>query len=323
MPGFPRLLADVGGTNARFAWRESAEAPIVDVAAFACRDYPRLQDAAFAYLRQQAKPAPRCAAIALALPITGDTVKMTNNDWSFSIAEMQCELGLERLHVLNDFTALALALPILQPGELVQFGGGACVAGAPMALLGPGTGLGVSGLLNPGPGQHWIALAGEGGHATLPAQNEREEQVIGVLRRRFGHVSGERAVSGPGLLALYEAVCVLDGLQPLALTPSAVMDLALAYPGASHHGPCAEALQLFCAFLGTLAGDLALTLGARGGVFIGGGIAPRIGARFAGTPFRERFEAKGRFSAYLGAIASFVIDADTSPALRGADQSLG
>jgi glucokinase len=322
MSGFPRLLADVGGTNARFAWRESAAATITDVAILACRDHPRLQDAARAYLLQHAKPAPRCAAIAIATPIAGDAVKMTNNDWSFSIAEMQRELGLERLHVLNDFTALALALPILQPGELVQFGGGICVPGAPMALLGPGTGLGVSGLLSSGPGQPWIALAGEGGHVTLAAQDEREERVIGVLRRRYGHVSGERAVSGPGLLALYEAVCVLDGLQPLALTPSAVMDLALADPGAEHHGPCAEALQLLCAFLGTLAGDLALTLGARGGVFIGGGIVPRLGARFAGTPFRERFEAKGRFSAYVGGIATFVIDAPMSPALRGADRSL-
>lgn len=321
--GFPRLLADVGGTNARFAWRNSVDAPITDIATLACADHPRLQDAALAYLRAHGKPAPRCAAIAVATPITGDVVKMTNNDWSFSLAQTQRELGLQRLEVLNDFTALALALPTLQPDERVPVGGGESLDGAPIGLIGPGTGLGVSGLVSAGPGREWIALTGEGGHATLAAHNEREDRVIAVLRERYGHVSGERAVCGAGLLALYEAVCRLDGLAVVLATPAEVMDGALGDATAAGHGPAMEALRLFCAFLGTLASDLALTLGARGGVYIGGGIVPRLGARFAEMPFRERFETKGRFSGYLAAIPTFVIAAQTSPALRGADRALG
>jgi glucokinase len=320
MTGFPRLLADVGGTHARFGWRTDANAPLTDAATCASKDHPSLEDAIGHYLRQHGKPTPHSAAIGIATALTGDLVEMTNHPWSFSISAMQQALGLQRLEVINDFTALALALPLLTEDELVQVGGGTRLPGAPMALLGAGTGLGVSGLLSSGAGQPWIALQGEGGHVTLAASTEREEAVLRVLRRRFGHVSGERAVSGQGLVALYEAVCELKGVPAQALVPASVMETAL--KGGPQQVECREALDLFCAFLGTLAADLALTLGAVGGVFIGGGIVPRMGSWFADSPFRHRFEDKGRFSSYLASMATLVINAKVSPALRGADQAL-
>jgi glucokinase len=320
MTGFPRLLADVGGTHARFGWRTDAHAPLTDVATCASKDHPRLQDAIGHYLTQHGKPTPHSAAIGIATALTGDRVEMTNHPWSFSISAMQREMGWQRLEVLNDFTALALALPLLGADELVKIGGGTQLPGSPLALLGAGTGLGVSGLLRSGPGQPWMALQGEGGHVTLAPSTDREEAVLRHLRQRFGHVSGERAVSGQGLVALYEAVCALNGVAAHALNPAAITTTAL--QGGEAHAECREALNLFCAFLGTLAADLALTLGALGGVFIGGGIVPRLGPWFAGSPFRQRFEDKGRFSSYLAGIATLVIDAKVSPALRGADQAL-
>lgn len=321
MTGFPRLLADVGGTHARFGWRADANAPLTDVATCASGEHARLQDAIGHYLMQHGKPRPHAVAIGIATALTGDRVEMTNHHWSFSISALQQEMGWQRLEVINDFTALALALPLLGDDELVQIGGGTRVPGAPMALLGAGTGLGVSGLLSGGHGQPWIALQGEGGHVTLAPCTDREEAVLRLLRRRFGHVSGERAVSGQGLVALYEAVCTLNGVASRALDPAAITAAAL--EDGEAHAECHEALNLCCAFLGTLAADLALTLGALGGVFIGGGIVPRLGPWFAGSPFRQRFEDKGRFSGYLAGIASLVIDAKVSPALRGADQALG
>jgi len=186
-----------------------------------------------------------------------------------------------------------------------------------VAPIGPGTGLGVSGLLRSTSGS-WVPLAGEGGHVTLPAHDDREHAVISWLRERFGHPSAERAVSGQGLENLYQALCALDGLPNEALTAAEVSRRGLA----GNDPACAEALTLFCAFLGTVSGNLALTLGATGGVYVGGGIVPRLGRFFDDSPFRARFEAKGRFSSLLAGIPVYVIDAAVSPALLGASQAL-
>jgi glucokinase len=314
-----RLLADIGGTNARFAWQEAMDAPLRDAATLPTREHPTLASAIRHYLAAAAIRTPPWCAIGIANPVVGDRVQMTNHAWSFSISALQAELGFERLQVLNDFTAMALALPELQPHELRQVGGTTTVAGAAMALLGPGTGLGVSGLLASGGPGGWVALQGEGGHVSLAAATAREAAVVESLRRRYGHVSAERAVSGPGLEALHEALSQLDGAgecQPLPVAEICARALA------ATDARCAEALGLFCAFLGSVAGDLALTLGARGGVYVGGGIVPRLGEAFVRSPFRARFEDKGRFRSYLEAIPVYVIDTPLSPALRGAARAL-
>jgi glucokinase len=317
--GGERLLADVGGTNARFAWQCGRGADIDRVEVLACADFATLADALQRYLEIVGRAAPVAGAIAIANPVTGDHVQMTNHHWSFSIAALQARFGFRRLRVLNDFTALALALPSLQPGERRALGGGAAVADAAIGLIGPGTGLGVSGLLPDGRGG-WVPVQGEGGHVTLAAATPREQAVIERLSRQHGHVSAERAVSGQGLVDLHRALWALDrpGDTPPLLSAADITSAALA----GSDGACAEALRMFCAFLGATAGNLALTLGARGGVYIGGGIVPRLGGWFAGTEFRARFEAKGRFRAYLAEIPVWVIDAQQPPALRGAAAAL-
>lgn len=316
LPTVPRLLGDIGGTHARFAWQAHAQAPLTDVAVYPCAESASLLMAIRRYLQAQGRGAPPQCAIAIANPVTGDAVRMTNHDWSFSIAELTRELGCERLVVINDFTAQALALPALGPTDLQRVGGGAAVAGEAMAVLGPGTGLGVSGLV-PAAGGAYAPIAGEGGHATLASNDEPEARVLQQLHRRYGHVSAERALSGPGLVNLYDGVCALDGAAPEALAPADVMSRAQAASDAR----CVLALDLFCRFLGDVAGNLALTLGARGGVFIGGGIVPRLGERFAALPFRSRFDDKGRFRSYLEAVPVWVITAP-APALLGAARAL-
>ena len=321
-----RLLADIGGTNARFGWQANRAAPIEQVRTLPCTDFATLEDAIHAYLHREALGVPPTCAIGIATPITGDAVRMTNHHWTFSQRELRERLGLERLLVINDFTALALAVPVLDPSALRQVGSGAAVAGAAIGVLGPGTGLGVSGLIprgdesdGDGTPPAYLPLQGEGGHVTLAAETMREFAALGVLRRRYGHASAERVVSGQGLFDLCLALCELDGITASpAATAADVTRQALDASDAT----CVEALQMFCGFLGSVAGNLALTLGAQGGVYIGGGIVPRLGAWFDASPFRGRFEAKGRFRDYLGAIPTFVIDANVTPSLTGAARAL-
>ncbi len=315
---FPRLLADVGGTNARFAWQASAGAPITDVRVLPCAEHPTLQAAMHAYLDGLGQCRPQAAAIAIANPITGDEVRMTNHHWAFSQSAVKAEFGLQNLQLLNDFTALALALPVLPADELRQVGGGAAVADAPIALLGAGTGLGVSGLL-PDRRGGWLPINGEGGHVTLPAVSARERLVMDGLIQRYGRASAERLLCGQGLVDACAILCAADGVPERALAHAAEVTEAALAGGLPQ---AVEALTHFCALLGSVAGNLALTLGARGGVYIGGGIVPRLGEAFERSPFRQRFEAKGRFSAYLQAIPVWVITSRQSPALLGAARAL-
>ena len=315
---YPRLLGDIGGTNARFAWQSDTAGRPSDVATYACTGHDSLLSAIQHYLAEHRKPRPAACAIGIANPILGDRVQMTNHHWSFSIAELQRSLGVRRLRVINDFTALALSLPTLQPTDLRKIGQeGAAVSGAPLAVLGPGTGLGVSGLL-PSGARGFVPVTGEGGHVTLPAQGEYEAAVVGLLAQKFGHASAERALSGPGLVNLYDAASTLADRKPLTVGPADVIERAR-----NQADPfCIAAIDLFCTFLGGVAGNLALTLGARGGVYVGGGLAPRLHAEIERSAFRERFAGKGRFREYLAAIPTFIIDTQTSPALIGAAQSL-
>jgi glucokinase len=311
---YPRLLGDVGGTGARFAWIAEAGAPLVVLAGAAGPPAPGIEAAIRGVLEANRLPLPASCALGVAAPMTGDRIEMTNRAWTFSVADLRRSLGVARLLVLNDFAALGHALDGLQPGDVRPVGGGGVVAGASMALLGPGTGLGVGGRMRTAEGT--TVLVGEGGHATLAAGDEREAQLIALLRRRLGHVSAENVLSGPGLAHLHVAVCELDG------HPSAPLDARRIVAGAAADPACAATVDLFFALLGAFAGDLALTLGAQGGVYIAGGIVSRLGDAIDRSTFRERFEAKGRRRAYLEAIGTSVILDTPALALRGADAAL-
>jgi glucokinase len=297
----PRLLADIGGTNARFAL--SVSGAIRASTILTCNQYPDFEQAVRAYLDEHLAGHVRTreAAFAIAAPIVGDRIAMTNHTWHFSVNDLRARLGLDRLIVMNDFTALAMSLRYLPASELQQVGGGKSVPDAPIALLGAGTGLGVSGLIPSG--GHWVPLQGEGGHVTLGASDAREAAVLEALRPRFAHISAERLLSGPGLVLLYEALCAVDGVAVSALQPADVTERGLKNSDAQ----CREALDMFCAMFGTVAGNLALILGAHGGVYIGGGIVPRLGEFFAASRFRQRFEAKGRYANYLASVPAYVI----------------
>ncbi len=313
----PRLLGDIGGTRVRLAWQAGPGAPLRDERHYLTAQFPGITEVVERYLADTGCPRPLRACLGIADPVSGDTVAMTNHPWRFSIHQVQVQLGLQQFRVINDFAALALALPDLSPQQLHPLGAGRPVAGEPCAVLGPGTGLGMATLV-PIHG-HWLALAGEGGHATLPASTELEWQVLQQMAWRFGHVSAERVLSGPGLIHLHEALATVRGWAQGAAYRDAAAITQAATTGDSH---ALETVQLFAAFLGTVAGNLALTVGARGGVYIGGGIAPRIVPLLQSSSLRERFEAKGRFRAYLQAIPLWVITASAAPALLGAARAL-
>jgi glucokinase len=309
-PRQPSLVADIGGTNARFAL-VSSTGDLGLARTLATGEHASLAAAAKAFLAAAPEKArPAAAAIAVASPVTGDRVDMTNHPWSFSIRALKRSLGLAALQVVNDFAAIARAIPELGPDDSTNVGGGAPVADRPIGIIGPGTGLGVAGLVVAK--GHWHVLDTEGGHATLPAATAREAEIIAVLRDRFGHVSAERAISGPGLVHLYEAIATLEGADAASFGPSDV----LARGRAGTDPLCAEALATFCAMLGTVAGNLALSLGALGGVYVAGGMVPRLGSWFASSPFRPRFEDKGRFRDYQRKIPTRVVT-HPNPGLLG------
>ena len=296
----PVLVADIGGTHVRFG---IADEPgrVRAAETFRCADYPTVTDAARAYLCADGKPRPAEAAFAVAGPVQGDEVHMTNHVWTFSTEVVRRELELSRLQVLNDFAALALALPAMTDADLVEVRPGTPTRRAPMAVLGPGTGLGIAALVPAG--DAWTALTTEGGHRDLAAQTEREWQIVRHLGERFEHVSVERVLSGPGLVNLYEAISRLADSEPQSLTPAAVV----AGARDSSSAACLEATRLFSSWLGAVASDLALTLGAFGGIYLGGGILPKMGEVFDADRFRERFLAKGRFREYLRPIPVAII----------------
>ena len=305
------LVGDIGGTRARFGL-VGPDGVVTGVEVRECRDHAGLADALHAYLSGAARgPRPRRAALSVACPVTGDRVSLTNHPWSFSIEAIRRRFRFEALTVVNDFSAVARSVPLLGEGDRMQVGGGRPAAGMAIAVLGPGTGLGVSGLVPAGGG--WAVIEGEGGHVTMAASGPREAAVLAEVGREFDHVSAERVLSGPGLVSLHAALCRLDGeASDREPTPEEIVA-----DGATGRAPrCAEVLDLAAELLGTVAADLALTLGARGGVYIAGGLVPRFARRFAASGFRRRFEDKGRFSAYLAAVPTWLV-LHEHPALPG------
>lgn len=308
----PWLVADIGGTHARFGLISQLGAEPTDVRILRCADYPDLVGAVEDYLgRIPATVRPVAACVAVAGPVRGDRFRLTNAHWDFSISESRMRLGLGHLELINDFTALALAVPELPSSAFVRIGPGVRWAAEPMAVIGPGTGLGVGGLMRVQ--QRWVPIPGEGGHAGLPVENEAEAQVARVLREQHAVVDAETALSGPGLARLYRALCVVHDVTPEVARPEQVC-------AAGRRGvdPVArEALSMFCGMLGAFAGNVALTLGARGGVLLGGGILPGIVDFLADSDFRDRFIGNRAVHGYLDQVATELIVAAT-PALRGA-----
>ena len=312
-----RLLADIGGTNARFAL-QSEGGGFDDIEVLSAAAYPTLGEAMRAYLanaraRGLAVDGLRHAALAIANPVEGDEVRMTNHHWSFSIEALRREQGLTTLLVVNDFAALAMALPHLAPEGKRRIGGGVDaveLSGRPLGLIGPGTGLGVSGVI-PAGGGRWIALAGEGGHVIFAPGTRDEVAILEALWGEYGHVSAERLLSGMGLELIHWARTG-KRLQAAAITGAAL-------DGSS--ADCLGTVDAFCAILGSVAGNVALTLGATGGMYIGGGIVPRLGDLFERSSFRARFEDKGRLSDYLARIPTYLIT-EQYPALRGVSAML-
>jgi glucokinase len=305
----PRLLADIGATHARFAL-ESAPGVLRNVAVLLCDDYPGIVPLLNAYLARSGGVRISHAAFALANPISGDYIRMTNRDWQFSTDEVRRTLGLTTLLIVNDFTALAMALPGFKPDDLLQIGGGKPQPHAVAGVLGPGTGLGVSGVIPTVDG--FVTLGSEGGHVNFAPADEREFAILQYAWKEWPHVSNERLISGPGMEIIYRALALRNGVQAPARNAAEIVSGAL-----EQNDPlCLEVLECFAGMLGGAAANLAVTLGAFGGIFIGGGIVPRVAQWFATSPFRARFEAKGRFSEYLAQIPTYLI-MTPNPALYG------
>ncbi len=296
------LVGDIGATNARLAMIRS------DGTISAPRVYDSQADsdiakAILSFLAEERPTGkPDDGVLAIAAVVSGNEVRMINHPWHFLIEDLRIRLGLRELHIINDFAANALAISELGESDIVEVGSGSGVIDAPIGVVGPGTGLGIE---------------SEGGHVTMPAATSREAEVLDLMRRRYDHVSAERVLSGQGLVNLYEALCELENLSSASFTPAQITDAQIWREDPRTQ----EATGMFCAMLGTVAGNLALTLGARGGVYITGGIVPKLGRVFFESDFRTRFQAKGRFLNYLEAIPTYVITRPV-PALLGAARYL-
>jgi len=300
----PALLADIGGTNARFALTRGGESEAIERVSVA--DFATARDAIADFLARRLKgesnESIKTAVLGVAGPVTNNRCVMTNSPWVIDGAELQQAFGFNAVYVLNDFEVLAWALPSLKAADLFPLGAHHGAIGEPMLVLGPGTGFGVSCLIERNGVR--FAVITEAGHATLPAESEREARVIDRLRQRIGHVSIERgALSGPGLQHLYEALADVEGIQAPKRDAAAITKAALE----GRCDLCRATLDMFCAFLGSVAGNLAATFCARGGVYIGGGIVPRFPNFLAASDFRRRFESKGRFFDYLREIPTNII----------------
>jgi len=298
------LLADIGGTNTRCAIT-GPDGRAGRVHEFSNRDFDSLSPLLTRFVESlPTTERPVGGALAVAAPVRGDEVHMTNIDWRFSVDEIRNTLDLRELTAVNDFEALAWALPELRDDELVQIGAGEIIPGKPKGVIGPGTGLGVASLI-PVNGR-WVAVGGEGGHVTLPAVDELETRVIEKIRNEFGHCSAERIISGPGLELLHRALHDAPGVDTAEIARRADAGDAQAV----------ETFAVFFRLLGSIAANLALTIGAFGGIYIGGGIIPRHRDHFVASGFRERFEAKGRYDGYLRSIPVYLI-VSAHPTLAG------
>ncbi len=308
-----RLIADIGGTNARFALApavgrtaSAVGAPPVAVTQerhLRVRDHLDLAAAALAYLEDLPGDQPSIdeAVIAVATPVDAELIRFTNSPWQFTRDDLKAGLGVERLAVINDFAAQAAAIPHLSEADSIAIGGGAALAGWPVAVFGPGTGLGAAALLPTTSGP--LVIASEAGHVSFAPHDELEIEILHRLLARVGHVSNERLLSGPGLVTLTHAMAEISDRAFAGTSPEAIT--AAAADGSSE--VAIDALRVFSGLLGAAAGDLVLTFGAKGGVYLCGGLCGRLGRHFDHVRFRERFEAKGRLGSFLASVPCYQV----------------
>ncbi len=311
----PWLVADIGGTNARFGLITRPGGRAERILVLRAAEYRDLEAAVDAYLTGMGvagRPSAMCAAVAG--PVTGDHFRFTNGTWALSISETRDRLGVDELHLINDFEALAWSLPHLRDDDILVLGDRRPDTSLPMAVLGPGTGLGVAGLV-PVPGGGWVPLPGEGGHMLLRPGHGPDAEAIDTLRgeRGVGLITAEHVLSGPGLTRLYRYIAQSHGEPAEPLSPADISARALA----GTDKLCTETIDVFCRLLGTFAGGVALTMGARGGVFLAGGVLPRIAELLVKSEFREGFTTNPTMAAYLHRIPTVLVTAPY-PALLGA-----
>lgn len=302
---FPAIVADIGGTNARFALANPTggdQVELTDIQILNGRDYPEFADALKTYIDSLRGISPKSACVAIAGPIDGDHARMTNLNWAFSQAEVKREFDFERFAAINDFAALAVATSRLTEEDMVPIKSGFADPMGNKAILGPGTGLGVAGLARAG--TNWLPIPSEGGHVNVPAATMLECEVLRAAVDQHGYVSAEMFVSGPGMVNLYRALAEVKDLRAEVLQPKEITDRALAGSDAL----CRETLEMFCGFAGSVASNAALTYGAKGGVFLAGGILPRFIDFLRESPFLERFSQKGVMSHYVADIPVGVIN---------------
>lgn len=309
------LVADIGGTNSRFALSRQGEIELQEP-----RKYPNASfDSLAAVIEHYLKDVgiePLDACLAVAGPAHKDDVALTNIDWTFSVSDYKRHFNLRRLLLTNDFTALAMSVPFQKPGSTKKLGNGEPVSGMPISVLGPGTGLGVSGLLNCG--NQWVSLQGEGGNVDFCPANEEEVELLRLAWKDLSHVRAENFISGSGMSYLHDLRLELHGKPREGLKAEDIAWQA----GTTECGICRDTINVFCGMLGSFAGNQALTLGALGGVYIGGGVAPQLEELFDKSPFRERFEAKGRFRDYVRPIPTYLLLSHSRNAMLGASAML-
>jgi glucokinase len=308
---YPALVADIGGTNARFAMIDEPGMTLRDIIHLKTADYPGLYEAMSAYGERTGEK-PRAACVAVAGPVMSDNISFTNQHVAFSIAETRRKTGIP-LDVINDCAAFAYALPHLPAEELIYLGGGEASPSHAKVVVCPGTGLGASALVPAG--RDWAAVPGETGHVDLPVVEELEIEVLRAVRKERGRASVESILSGPGLLLLRNALANVLSLDAPPIEAADLTRLGTA-PGDAADPLCKQTLETFCALLGGVAGNMALTFGALGGVYLGGGIPPRFPDFIKASAFRRRFEAKGRMSELLKRIPTLLITGH-NVALRG------
>lgn len=305
------LVADIGGTNARFAIAQGGDGITLEhIRILPTGDYDSLQSAVLAYLAETAGPRPDIASIAVAAPVVGDQVKMTNCPWIFRRSSLADELGMKQVSVLNDFEAIACSLPYIDSGKLLKIGSGEIQEGGNKIVIGPGTGIGVAAITPIGEG--WKVLTSEGGHVGFAPADDLERQILKTIKYKYPRVSVERVISGQGFSTLHQALATLRGEKVEMLSPSAITRRAIDNPQSN----CGQVVDIFCSILGTFSGDMAVTFNATGGVYLAGGILPKIQDFFLGSRFRERFENKGRLT-YVKDIPTLQI-MEKQPALVGA-----
>ncbi|MEP4888759.1 MAG: glucokinase [Aliiglaciecola sp.] len=294
-----KFVADVGGTNIRICQVDGHK--LLNIKKYLCVDFPTIEDAIKHYFNEFPDIEFSYGCIAIACPVIGDWVKMTNHTWEFSIEQLTKGLSLTWLGVINDFTSVAHSLPVLKDEQKVQIGAGAPKLNANIAVFGPGTGLGVEHLTFTDKG--WKALDGEGGHVDFAANDENEFAIWHYLKKKLGHVSAEEVLSGRGIVHIYEGLAEKNQQAAIYADPAQITEKALS----EECELCVETLQQFCKIMGSFAGNLALNLATHGGVYIGGGIASRFVEFIKSSKFRARFEDKGRFRHYVSNIPTYII----------------